>query len=366
MRKALIAIGMAVFLLLVVVLGIGWYFSGKVIAVEHEHVPEVKVLSSDTSSITFASDLHVKSAGTFGIRWNGGSAFTDAIVKSDNKSVTRSLRDVKGSVPTSGKVTWDRHVWDGDPKSTLGIDYQTVNVKAERGDMPAWFVPGDSKTWVIAVHGRGAQLDSALRVLPTLQKAKTPTLVVSYCNDIGVAKCEGGRDNLGDTEWKDIDAAITYAKANGAQHVVLYGWSKGGAVVMTTLHRSPQKDTISGVILDAPVVDWGKTLEFQGNKRHLPTALIDVAEWMAEKRGHFNLDDFTQKKFANQLTVPVLIMHGETDETVPVEPAKEFAAANPGKIQLELFPNATHTAEWNADSARYDTLVSNFLAPLAS
>jgi alpha-beta hydrolase superfamily lysophospholipase len=112
-------------------------------------------------------------------------------------------------------------------------------------------------------------------------------------------------------------------------------------------------------------VNWRKTLDFQGEKRNVPPPIVDAAMVLSEKRAHLELDDFTQKSKASALTVPILLFHGEKDETVPLGPSKEFAEANPSKVQLELFPGATHTAEWNADSERYDRVLTQFLTPLA-
>jgi dipeptidyl aminopeptidase/acylaminoacyl peptidase len=131
---------------------------------------------------------------------------------------------------------------------------------------------------------------------------------------------------------------------------------------MTALHRSAQANMISGIVLDAPVVDWRKTLKLQAEKRNVHWPITNIAMWMVEKRAGLDIDDFTQASKAKQIDVPVLLLQGESDESVPVGAAEQFAASNPAKIQLGLFPSAQHTAEWNADTARYARLVTQFLA----
>ena len=366
MRKALIIAGVMVLAAMVIVFGTAWYFSGKVLAIESRELPTVTVVDSDVSSITLGANELSMSAGQFGLRWPGGSAVSDGVISTDGKTVKRGLVEVKGTVPSAGAVAWNRNVWEGNPEQSLHIGFQDVNVVSGLGDMPAWFVPGPSSTWVIAVHGRGDDRSAALRVLPVVKDAGMPMLVTTYRNDVGAPRSPDGKDHLGDTEWEDVDAAISYARQHGAQRVVLCGWSKGGAMVLTALHRSSQAEVISGVVLDAPVVDWRSTLKLQAKKRHVPSPVGGLAMWMVEQRGGLDLDDFSQAPEAAEIQVPVLLLQGNADETVPVAAAKKFAASNPRRIQLELFPTAQHTAEWNADETRYEQLVSQFLQPLGS
>ncbi|MEE8046816.1 MAG: prolyl oligopeptidase family serine peptidase, partial [Dehalococcoidia bacterium] len=63
---------------------------------------------------------------------------------------------------------------------------------------------------------------------------------------------------------------------------------------------------------------------------------------------------------ADDLTVPVLLIHGDNDDTVPIETSIEFAAAAPGLVDFHTFEGAGHVQAWNWDQDRYDLLVKNF------
>ena len=351
-------------LLLVVMLGMGgiaYYFSGVALAVDHTADYSVKVLRASTASVTLARTHDDVLPGTYGISWNGGRAVVTAITSSDTTSVTRLLQPGDGAPPVGVNVAWDENVYAGDPLTARGVAFQTVNVSTPLGAMPAWFVPGRSSTWMIFVHGHNATREAGLRYIPALQGAGYPVLDVTYRNDASAPSSSDKKDHLGATEWHDVDSAISYAKANGATGVVLYGSSMGGAMSMETLRHSSQADLIRGVVLDSPVMDWRNTLDKQGGDQGLPLFETRLAEKVFSERSGMNLDDFDQVRHAASLKVPVLLFIGSEDDYVPSGPSIAFAKAQPKLVILVTTQGASHTDSWNVDPIAYEQHLTDFL-----
>jgi alpha-beta hydrolase superfamily lysophospholipase len=258
-----------------------------------------------------------------------------------------------------------------DPRTDLGLDFSEVSIACPLGSCPAWYVAGTRDTWVILTHGRGVDRQETLRMLEIVHAAGYPALAVTYRNDDG-APATDGLVRFGQEEWPDLAAAIDYALAQGAADVILAGFSTGGAISMATVLESDQADAVRAVILDAPMLDFRRTVELAAQDRSLPvvglpipSTLVATSTWLAGTR--FDLDysaiDYVAR--AGELTVPVLILMGTDDTTVYPDSARELAAARSDLVTLVEFPGASHVRSWNIDTPRYTDTVNDFLASTA-
>jgi dipeptidyl aminopeptidase/acylaminoacyl peptidase len=345
--------------------GIGWYYSGELL--EPGEVPTrypETALGVDDKNVVLAESKLTMQRGTFGIVWPGGAAKVGDIATSKDGRVERPL--LEGTAPPDGtKVRIETDVYEGNPKTTLGLVYSEVRVPSELGEMPAWFVPAtNNDTWVITVHGRGASREEALRVVPQLHSAGLPVLLITYRNDAGAPASPDGLYHLGDTEWRDVEAAIKYAQTQGARKIVLYGWSMGGAIVGQTLARSSVAAAVNGVVLDSPVTNWTQTLNLQAENRGVPTWLTPIAELVSGWRAGIDFDRFDLVRNPPALKPPTLLFHGTADGTVPTQSSRDLATAAAGlgwPLQYVEIPGADHTSGWNVATDTYRDALADFL-----
>ncbi|SDP51590.1 alpha/beta hydrolase family protein [Lentzea jiangxiensis] len=369
-RRKIIRIAAASLLALLVLVavalgGIGWYYSGELLepAEVPRRYPET-ALGVDDGNVVLAESRLTTLRGTFGVVWPGGSAKVGDVASTRDGRVERPLID--GTAPPEGtKVRVETNVYQGDPKTALGLVHSDVAVPSELGDMPAWLVPASNRdTWVITVHGRGASREEALRVVPQLHGAGLTVLLISYRNDPGAPKSPDGFYHLGDTEWHDVEAAIHFAQGRGAKRVVLYGWSMGGAIIGQTLARSSSAAVVSGVVLDSPVTNWTRTLDLQAQNRGVPTWLTPVAELVSGWRAGIDFDRFDLVANPPAFKPPTLVLHGSADGTVPARSSRDLASAADGlgwPLQYVEIPGADHTSAWNVATDTYRGALGDFL-----
>jgi pimeloyl-ACP methyl ester carboxylesterase len=371
LRPTIISVSVLLLVVVVATVGIGYYFSSVLLKVDHSPSYDVTVQSVNGKQIVLDRDDATERPSVQGLEWDGGRAILTKDVRVDGDQVERTIDTVvTGTLSAGQKVSIDTRVYGGDP-GTRQLPFDNVTVKGELGDLPAWFVPPTagpaSTTWVIAVHGYAASRTETLRALPTIAAAGLPTLAISYRNDVGAPASADGYYHLGDTEWRDVQAAIGYARDHGATGVVLYAWSMGGALSMTALRRlpPPEASLIKGVVMDSGNFDWTAILDYQGSQRGLPGFVTWTAERIIEWRASLSLDDLDQVPYAPQLKIPMLVFVDRSDKTVPNRPAVEFAKTRPDLVTLVQTEGGGHTGSWNADPAGYAAAVGMFLDKVA-
>jgi uncharacterized protein len=351
---------------------IGYYFAGVLLAADNSISYPVQVQAVSGDQVTLSRDPYSERPVVLGLQWEGGAALLGSSVVIQGDSVVRTVTaTLRGRLTAGLNATMDTRLYNGDPKTDRGLDFDAIHFDSELGPMPAWYVPPTAtelkSTWIIAVHGRRGTMTEPLRILPTLAASGHPTLIMSYRNDPNTPPSPDGYYHLGDTEWRDVTAAIGYARSHGATGVVLYGWSMGGTLTLTALRRMPAADAslVDAVILDSPVIDWVSVLDLQGAQRGLPPPETKLAERIIELRGGFSLADLDSRPYAPQLDVPTLVFLDTADTTVPVEPTLDFAAAaRPGVVTLVKTTGGDHTGSWNSDPSAYEARVTGFLSQL--
>ena len=363
----------------------GWYYSGEIHEGALEVAPGSRAVVPDTvvESVSDGSvvlrrtgetveDDPLLRPDTYGLVWAGGAAvLSGRPAVRDDGSVERALEVVDGDPPRAGTPTDLRgEVWT-DPRAAYGTSYDEVDVPCDGGACPAWLVPGDSSTWVVAVHGKGASRTEPLRGLGPAVDAGLPALVITYRNDPEAPADPSGRYGQGATEWRDLEAAVRLALDRGAEDVVLYGISMGGSIVASFLERSALADVVRGVVLDAPMLDLAATVDHGAAQRDLPlvggvpAVLTDTARWIAAMR--YDLDwDAVDHLPAGWLEVPALVFHGTEDDRVPVSSTDELAADRPDLVTAVRVEGAGHVRAWNADPGAYEERVAGFLRCLGS
>ncbi|WP_411106185.1 alpha/beta hydrolase [Streptomyces sp. cmx-4-9] len=292
-----------------------------------------------------------------------GPVLTDAPHGPD--TVVRSLLSVShGSLDPGTRVTLTPQVHLGNPRTALGLDHADVDVPGELGALPAWFVPAARDTWVITVHGLGATREHPMVVMPFLHRHRLPVLDLAYRGDLGAPASPDRLGHLGESEWRDLDAAIRYALRYGARRVILHGWSTGATMALHAAERSALAGRIAGLVLDSPVLDWHATLRGLAAARRTPAAVLPLAVRAAEGRAGLRADRRPPGADPAGLRMPVLIVHGPDDTLAPWEPSRRLAAARPDLVTLHTVRGAGHGAMWNADPDGYEEALRRFLTPL--
>lgn len=359
----------------------GFYYSGEIrddaLTPSDSYSYDFDLTISDVSasrvSITdTGSDDEIGQPGFEGIDWEGGYLTTTELASSSkNESGDRTdirIMDDAGVAPTVGtEVRLDPHTYPIDPEQAFGIPFENVRYQSDVDSFPAWYIDGGSSTWAIIVHGKGADLTEALRIIPILHALDYPILVIHYRNDPGTAKDPSGYHQFGVTEWKDIHAAVLYAEENGSADHILVGYSMGGSAVTSYLTQSPLRNRTRAAILDSPALSFEATVDFQAANSTLPLIGIAIpdqlttfAKWIATWRFDIEWEKSNYLARTGELHAPMLIFHGSGDTSVPIETSRRMLRLRPDITTL-VETKASHVRSWNESPEDYKAAIVDFL-----
>jgi alpha-beta hydrolase superfamily lysophospholipase len=341
------------------------HFSSIVLVPDHsEWRAGVEIEALTPGRISLAHSDEADRPGIYGLEWSGGHAIVGPILSSGKETVTRRLSDVDGYLVPGTDAGFDSDVFAGSPHSALGVPSSTVEVKGELGQMPAWLVPakaGRRGDWAIVVHGINGTPQEGLRLVPALRATGLTSLLITYRDDLGAPSSPDGLHHLGQTEWRDLEAAARYALDHGARRLVLVGYSMGGAVIAQFMENSHLAPKAAALVLDAPALDWRRILEFNATEMGLPASSALPLEWTIGARIDADWDSLDALQHPEDFQLPILLFNGTEDDVVPIEGSDEFAEELPGRVTYYRVPRAGHTQAWNVDPRLYEARLTRFL-----
>ncbi|TBX51934.1 alpha/beta hydrolase [Lactiplantibacillus paraplantarum] len=144
--------------------------------------------------------------------------------------------------------------------------------------------------------------------------------------------------------------------------IVLMGISMGAATVMAT-SGEPLPDNVKAIVEDSGYADLYDEAKFRlTHKFHLPAyPIMPVANRLAHVRAGYGFKDgrILQRVMAGGL--PILMIHGSKDQTVPVRNAHTLYDQLPQQKGLYIDPDARHVEAIRTHPDRYQEVLDEFL-----
>jgi pimeloyl-ACP methyl ester carboxylesterase len=345
-----------------------WYYSERINSggLQVDRGPEdydVEVIAVGGESITLKGGSPEEQPEFVGLEWPGGYARADGLNAIDGDIATRGFALVSGELVVGANVRYDTHAWCCDP-GAVGLEFTQIILSTELGDLDAWAVESGSASWVVFIHGKDSDRTQGLRLLPTLVGAGWNVLLTTYRNHESSPAGPGNRHNYGLTEWRDLEAAVQFVQNLGAERLVIAGWSMGGATSLVFMRESAQAIDIDGLILSSPLLDFEGAVDYGAQQLSLPGFLTTSAKWLADRRFGIDWNAMDYREIASQLDLPMLLIHGSADDTIPVTASQSFGETYIGPITYVEFAGADHTALWNSDPALFEETVDAFMDAL--
>ena len=200
--------------------------------------------------------------------------------------------------------------------------------------LSGWYLPGnDSAPHLIFVYGNGSVRsgDNAVDLASRLVELGYNSLLFDLR---GRGSSEGDTASGGYFERQDVLEAFDYLVAKrGASpdRIGLVGFSLGAA---TSIMSAALEPGFAAVVADSPYADaadmvTGEAARHSPVPRWLVPIFVPTSKLMADRIYGIDIGDLVPERDAAKLDYPILVIHGEADERVPIEQGELVAAAGP-------------------------------------
>ena len=228
----------------------------------------------------------------------------------------------------------------------FGRDFEEVSTVTEDGlKLTGWFLPGENGATIMIQHGSPGGRQDGLYEAAFLNEAGYNVLLGSFrAHD----DCDGEIISFGYFERRDVKAWHHYLlgrKDINPDRIGLYGESMGGGTSILYAATDPGGRAVatgSGFALTQQVVETFIIFDTDLPPAVVPLLARFIIFW-AEQAGDFDskvLD--TQSVIADISPVPLLIIHGGSDDKIGPEVGRQLYAAAAEPKELLWFEEAGH------------------------
>ncbi|WP_052475852.1 alpha/beta hydrolase [Cohnella kolymensis] len=252
------------------------------------------------------------------------------------------------------------------PKLAKNLDYSEVTFPSadRRTLVDGWWIPaiGSHKTVVLS-HGYGANREEAwvpmYDLADLLHGLKYNVLMFDYgfANNKRPVPATGGR-----TESKQLVGALKFARQQGSEQLIVWGFSMGAG---TALQAALQSEPIDAMILDSTFLPDDNTVYYNISQQvKLPKyPSVSLIRWFFPMMSGTRMEQIPSAKVQHtSFDFPILLIHGTADNKAPAYLSENVAKSQKNALSnLWVVPDAIHEMIFRTHPEEYVQRTTAFL-----
>lgn len=229
--------------------------------------------------------------------------------------------------------------------SDFAIDFEDVYFIAKDGvKLHGWFISGESNTTWIWFHGNAGNISHRLENLSLIREYLGVNIFIFDYRGYGWSEGKVSEEGT----YRDADAALVHILSRqdvDPAKIVLFGRSMGCAVAVDLAYRN----NVYALIIESPFTSISDMV-----RKTVP--LLPIGAFIRTK--------YDSLSKIRAVTCPVLVIHGDQDEVVPIEfGCRLYQAANEPK-EFYTISGSGHNDTYVVGGVGYFSALSEFLGKL--
>ncbi len=244
--------------------------------------------------------------------------------------------------------------------ASLGLAFETHRLAGDdRDELEAWYVPREpSRGLVVMFHGYASCKSEILREAAAFHELGFAALLVDFRGSGGSS---GSTTSVGVFEADDVERVWEYVAERWPREPrIMFGQSMGGAAVLRAVAVHELRP--DALIVECPFDRLSSTVGNRFTAMGLPSFPLAqlLVFWGGVQQG-FNGFGHNPAEYANLVTVPTLMLHGDQDPRVTLNQAQSIFDNLAGAREFEVFHGAGHESYVARDAKHWNRVVRQFL-----
>jgi len=243
------------------------------------------------------------------------------------------------------------------PESAIREKFESIQLQTGTNSfVDGWYFPAPKKTdkIVIFVHGGGADRRNGYKLVPFLLKAGFSVLLYDSPNH-GRSSNDGRGISYGIRESEAFPIAVDWAMTK-AGRVYVIATSVGASTVV--LSRDKWVGKIRAIVFENPLLSLERLLLASDLAKYLPEFYLSFLFDFVQLKSGFSIYDASPENYINNFPdIPVIVMHGTHDATIPFEHGKMFyEKLNVKNKQFFIAQDTDHCRVWDKYPVQFESL----------
>lgn len=207
----------------------------------------------------------------------------------------------------------------------------------------------ETKSVIVIAHGFLATKDRARHIKAAETFSRQGFAVLRF-DFGGCGESDETSINV-EKQVDDLKSAINFVKSKGYKNIGLVGESLGGLTSILAYDKKIKTLVLWAPVTKAkiPTIFKEKKLLEELNKKGFIIHKKDEREFKITKEFFIERESVNQQEILSKIKCPVLIMHGDKDDTVPLEHSKEALQYLPKESKLEIIKGGDHKLDGKID-----------------
>jgi len=229
----------------------------------------------------------------------------------------------------------------------LGLAYEDVYFMAADGvRLHAWWLPASTEKvagTVLFLHGNAENISTHIGSVAWLPSQRFNVFLFDY-RGYGLSQDKPHLKGL----HLDVEAALTTViqRVGTSSKLIVFGQSLGASLAITSLAISAHRHLIKALVIDSAFSSY-RDITREKLANFWLTWAFQLPLSLAVNNTYRPLEDI-----ARLAPIPILIIHGTADKTIPAHHAQRLYAAAGEPKQLWLIPNKYHIQSLSSANVR--------------